>query len=441
MEIFLEKSRRGTYKDNAENRRLHRVGMPYDYGKEAKEKGADAKRNLKIRKQVLANYQNFVKKGVNFNEIDSGFFASENRTRKIEELKKRLVFSKVVPVSGRKPKAIFTMGGAASGKSSSLKKLGYDPNSLPTVNPDDFKENIESPLYESSQLFEFNNYRSGAGKVHEESSKIAKEVFRDILTMGGDFIKDGVMGNFDKSIRDLQAAIDAGFEPEIVAVSLPTDKAIERNRSRYDGMIAKNGDLGGRYVGEDRVIDGHIKAVQTFVEIVNSGFPVSIKLFDNDVPKGAEPKLVYDSSKQPPILNKKAVQKWLAKAGLNLNQLNTNTMKRKEESVMKSLGFEQGHSFEDYLIKYCHQRNGSRSRDAEIYEDELGDSPRLSARDEWMNDGQPTPIKNDRDFFEIQKKVWGEVKHHIHCCYSVEELEKFNKWLNSDRPVEECPIL
>ena len=423
-EVFLEKSRRGTYKDNPENRRLHRVGMPYDYGKKAKEKGADAKRNLRIRKQVKAKYDRFVSEGVNFNEIDSGFFASEDRTRKIEELKEKVVFSKVVPVTGRKPKAIFTMGGAASGKSSSLRKLGYDPDSLPTVNPDDFKENVESPLYESSQLFEFNDFKSGAGKVHEESSKIAKEVFRDILTMGGDFIKDGVMGNFDKSIRDLQAVIDAGFEPEIVAVSLPTGKAIERNKSRYNGMIAEKGDLGGRYVGNDKVIDGHIKAVETFVKIVNSGFPVSIKLFDNDVPRGTEPKLVYDSSKRPPILNKKAVQEWLAKAGLTLNQLNTDKMKRKEETVMKSLGFEPGHSLEDYLIKYCHQRNGSRSRDAEIYEDELGDAPHVRARDEWMNDGQPIPIRNDRDFFEIQKKVWGKVKHHIHCCYSVEELIK-----------------
>ena len=108
---------------------------------------------------------------------------------------------------------------------------------------------------------------------------------------------------------------------------------------------------------------------------------------------------------------------------------------------MKSLGFEQGHSLNDYLKKYLHQRNGSRSRDAEIYEDELGDAPLLRARDEWMNDGQPIPIRNDRDFFEIQKKVWGKVKAHIHGCYSVEELEKFNKWLKSDRPVEECPIL
>ena len=64
---------------------------------------------------------------------------------------------------------------------------------------------------------------------------------------------------------------------------------------------------------------------------------------------------------------------------------------------MKSLGFEQGHSLNDYLKKYLHQRNGSRSRDAEIYAE---------------------------DFFDIQKKVWGKVKHHIHCCYSVEELIK-----------------
>lgn len=110
-------------------------------------------------------------------------------------------------------------------------------------------------------------------------------------------------------------------------------------------------------------------------------------------------------------------------------------------AYLESLGFEQGHSLDDYLTKYRYQRDGGRSRDAEIYEDELGDAPLLRARDEWMNDGQPIPIKNDRDFFEIQKKVWGKVKHHIYCCYSVEELEKFNKWLKSDRPVEECPIL
>ena len=92
---------------------------------------------------------------------------------------------------------------------------------------------------------------------------------------------------------------------------------------------------------------------------------------------------------------------------------------------MKSLGFDQGYSLDDYLTKYRYQRDGGRSRIAEIYADEIGDNdPDLMAYDAWMNDGQPIPIKNDRDFFEIQKKVWGTVKHHIHCCYSVEELIK-----------------
>ena len=96
---------------------------------------------------------------------------------------------------------------------------------------------------------------------------------------------------------------------------------------------------------------------------------------------------------------------------------------------------------DDYLTKYRYQRDGGRSRDAEIYAEDFNDITFLKEYDNWMNDGQPIPIKNDRDFFDIQKKVWGKVKHHIHCCYSVEELEKFNKWLKSDRPVEECPIL
>ncbi len=48
---------------------------------------------------------------------------------------------------------------------------------------------------------------------------------------------------------------------------------------------------------------------------------------------------------------------------------------------MKSLGFEQGRSLDDITF--------------------------LKEYDNWMNDVQPIPIRNDRDFFEIHKKVWG----------------------------------
>ena len=72
---------------------------------------------------------------------------------------------------------------------------------------------------------------------------------------------------------------------------------------------------------------------------------------------------------------------------------------------MKSLGFEQGHSLDDYLTKYRYQRDGGRSRDAEIYAEDFNDITFLKEYDNWMNDGQPIPIKNDRDFFDIQKKV------------------------------------
>ena len=40
---------------------------------------------------------------------------------------------------------------------------------------------------------------------------------------------------------------------------------------------------------------------------------------------------------------------------------------------MKSLGFEQGHSLDDYLTKYRYQRDGGRSRDAEIYAEDFND--------------------------------------------------------------------
>ena len=49
-EVFLEKSRRGTYKDNAENRRKHRVGMPYGKWKEGTEAYIG---------KVVSNYDSF----------------------------------------------------------------------------------------------------------------------------------------------------------------------------------------------------------------------------------------------------------------------------------------------------------------------------------------------------------------------------------------------
>ena len=54
---------------------------------------------------------------------------------------------------------------------------------------------------------------------------------------------------------------------------------------------------------------------------------------------------------------------------------------------MKSLGFEQGHSLDDYLTKYRYQRDGGRSRDAEIYAEDFNDITFLKEYDNWMNDG------------------------------------------------------
>lgn len=165
--------------------------------------------------------------------------------------------------------------------------------------------------------------------------------------------------------------------------------------------------------------------------------------------------------------------------------LNTHTMKRKEETVMKSLGFEPGHSFEDYLIKYCHQRNGSRSRDAEIYEDGIVDDMTLWDNTEKDNprliyDSKKVPPVIDEELFNRYKEKRNFVMtktNNIEKAYDfgasefnrkmkritqdrlkrglpvsldipndatpeeLEELKAFDAWTRDGQPVEECPIL
>lgn len=42
---------------------------------------------------------------------------------------------------------------------------------------------------------------------------MTKEAYKRVLATGGDFVKDGVMSDYDKALKDIQAAIDAGYEP------------------------------------------------------------------------------------------------------------------------------------------------------------------------------------------------------------------------------------
>lgn len=297
---YIVKSRSGVYKDNPENRRLHRVGQRYGERKIVDESNSGTKFPSK---ETLARWNDRKKSlGDKYKTISS---IEEFRDSKAREVLREKLIQETVEKAVRhfdKPKAVFCLGGAASGKSSSLAALGYDSSRIPCqLNPDEYQENA---FQGDNMFYNWTSARSGAQRLHKETSAMTKEAYKRVLATGGDFVKDGVMGNYEKALADIQAAIDAGYEPEIVGVSLSTKEALKRCKARYKRAEERE-KYSGRFVPDFVLKDGHSGAATTFARLIMEHPEFKIKLFDNNVNRGEKPILVYDSTKQPPILNKK----------------------------------------------------------------------------------------------------------------------------------------
>lgn len=63
------------------------------------------------------------------------------------------------------------------------------------------------------------------------------------------------------------------------------------------------------------------------------------------------------------------------------------------------------------LSKYDHQRSGEKLEFYEVYADDLGITEEEAlAYQNWINDGRPTGIESDEQFYEIQRQAYGEVE-------------------------------
>jgi len=119
-----------------------------------------------------------------------------------------------------KRKALFTMGLPGAGKSTVASKR-YNINELAVVDPDIFKES--HPDYDPKD----------PGALHEWSSKQAEHYFSALLFEGSeDIMVDGTGTNAEKMIRRINQAKAAGYEVELLYVSVPLRVALERNANR-----------------------------------------------------------------------------------------------------------------------------------------------------------------------------------------------------------------
>ena len=62
------------------------------------------------------------------------------------------------------------------------------------------------------------------------------------------------------------------------------------------------------------------------------------------------------------------------------------------------------------LLKYDHQRSGKKLKFYDAYAEDLGITKEEAlAYQNWINDGKPTGIESDEQFYEIQRQAYGEV--------------------------------
>lgn len=407
-ELFLLKSKSGVYKDNSENRRLHRVGQRYG-GKKVESND----RTILPSKETLKQWGMRKKSlGATYKTISSieEYEGSPARSALRENLIQNVVKKAVRHFD--KPKAVFCLGGAASGKSSSLKALNFDESVIPCqLNPDSFQEGA---LQKDNMFYNWTDAGSGAGRLHDETSAMTKEAYRRVLTTGGDFVKDGVMGNYEKALADIQAAIDAGYEPEIVGVSLNTDEAIRRCYARYERAEEKE-KYSGRLVPEKILKSGHSGAATTFARLMMEHPEFKLKLFDNNVERGEKPILVYDSTKRPPILDKDKVLQFFKKS-VAYNKIK-DYMEMKNDFAKSILDspynrVEGGQKIElaDILDKYRYQRQNRQLSNLDAYAEDVGVTRgELLAYQNWINDGKPTGIESDEQYYELQRQAYGKI--------------------------------
>ena len=62
------------------------------------------------------------------------------------------------------------------------------------------------------------------------------------------------------------------------------------------------------------------------------------------------------------------------------------------------------------LSKYRYQRQNRRLSNLDVYAEDVGVAKEeLLAYQNWINDGNPTGIESDEQYYELQRQAYGEV--------------------------------
>ena len=183
-------------------------------------------------------------------------------------------------------------GGAASGKRSALNSgliPKFDESHHVTVDPDKIKEML--PGYDELAK----KSTDAAGIYHEESSALAKRLYKVALDRGINVTYDGTGNNSPGSVlKKVDQAREKGYKVEAVYMTLSIPEAQRRNQARYDHAVEKfesgKSDRPPRRPDPAVVEKIHRSVSDVAIEVAPK-FD-SIRLYDNEVPQGSKPRLV-----------------------------------------------------------------------------------------------------------------------------------------------------
>lgn len=196
----------------------------------------------------------------------------------------------------------FFLGGAPATGKSSLEKSGQVtyPEGILRIDPDGIK--AELPEY---KLMADNKMSKAASLVHEESSKITKDVVNNAAANKLDAVIDTVGdGSFEKVAEKAKQQRDAG--KRVVAHYVTTDVATSLSRE------ADRAQRTGRKVPDDYIKSMHKEISTIFPKLADNNTFNELHLYDNN---GASPKLIYSKKDGvETILDKSAYSSFLNKA-------------------------------------------------------------------------------------------------------------------------------
>lgn len=183
----------------------------------------------------------------------------------------------------KKPVAVVTMGGPASGKGTVLRHVLGDHDDLVNVNPDDVKEDI--PEYKTMTGKE-NPRKTKDGSIvtakdaaflaHEESSDVSEQVMDRAIDSRKNLILDGTGKNAGKYKGKIERLKKAGYHVRVIMPHVDIGEAHKRMKERANRS--------GRFVPEDIVDLAH--------HVIPGNF--------EDIQSVADEAVLFDNSKPPP---------------------------------------------------------------------------------------------------------------------------------------------